>query len=152
MTSRGKKDTLQNIEKTKQWVFNVLSDTWIHQANACAEEVDSNISEVDMAGLNTLPCDNIQVPRLKEAMVSLECELDSTKEVFNDEGVHTTTIVFGRVVRYHVHSSVLKFAGEDNADENRPVVDLEKMRFVGRAGDITYWPAGEGKVIPLKRP
>ncbi len=82
-------------------------------------------------------------------MVALECELDSTKEVFNADGKHTTTIVFGKIVKYHVHKSVLKFNG---GNESRPVIDLEQMKFVGRAGGITYWPAGEAKALSLKRP
>ena len=35
---------------------------------------------------------------------------------------------------------------------NSPVVDLDKLRAVGRVGDITYWPAGEGKSISIPRP
>ena len=149
ISSSGKKDTLVNIEESKQWVFNLLSDSWVHQANACAEECDPEINELEVAGLTTLPCAKVAVSRIKEAMVALECELDSTKEVFNDDGKHTTTIVFGRVVKYHVHKSVLKF---NRGDANRPVIDLETMRFVGRAGDITYWPAGEAKALPMNRP
>ena len=142
----GKKDTLVNIEQTKQWVFNVLSSDWVSKANACAEAVDPSISEVDLAGLHTLPCLNVDVPRLAEARVSLECELADMKEIYNDAGIHTTTVVFGRVVRYHVHKSVL------GGTEERPVVELEKMRFVGRVGGVTYWPCGEGKAVSMKRP
>lgn len=148
LSSKGKKDTLVNIENTKQWVFNVMSMPWVEKANACAVECDSGTSEIDIAGLHTLPCENITVPRVEEAMVSMECELDSIKEVFNDDGKHTTSIVFGRIVRYHVHTSVL--AGDLVA--NRPVVDLEKMQFVGRAGGVTYFPAGEGKSLSMERP
>eukprot|EP00558_Chaetoceros_sp_UNC1202_P001258 CAMPEP_0197258346 /NCGR_PEP_ID=MMETSP1429-20130617/81791_1 /TAXON_ID=49237 /ORGANISM="Chaetoceros sp., Strain UNC1202" /LENGTH=198 /DNA_ID=CAMNT_0042722427 /DNA_START=168 /DNA_END=764 /DNA_ORIENTATION=+ len=146
LSGSRKKDTLINIESTKQWVFNVLSESWLAQANACSEAVDPSVSEVDMVGLHVLPCINVQVPRLAEAMVSLECELDSTKEIFNDQGVHTTTVVFGKVVRYHVHSSVL------GGTEARPVIDLHKMKFVGRAGGVTYWPCGEAAALDMKRP
>ena len=149
MSSTGKKDTLVNIEATKQWVFNLLSESWIHQANACAEACDPDVNELEIAGLSTLPCTEVSIPRIKEAMVALECELDSTKEVFNADGKHTTTIVFGKIVKYHVHKSVLKFNG---GDESRPVIDLEQMKFVGRAGGITFWPVGEGKAMSLKRP
>jgi flavin reductase (DIM6/NTAB) family NADH-FMN oxidoreductase RutF len=149
ISSAGKKDTLVNIEQTKQWVYNVLSESWINQANACAEQFEPEVNELEAAGLSTLPCAKIAVPRIKEAMVSFECELESTKEVFNDDGKHTTTIVFGRIVKYHVHKSVLKYSHDD---VTCPVIDLEKMKFVGRVGDITYWPAGEGKALSMKRP
>ncbi len=148
MTSKGKKDTLINIEKNKEWVFNVMSLSWVEQANSCSVECDSNTSEVDVAGLHILPGETGSTPRLQEAMVSMECQLDSIKEVYNDDGKHTTSIVFGRIVRYHIHTSVL--AGD--VDANKPTIDLEKMQFVGRAGGNTYFPAGEGKTISLKRP
>lgn len=76
----------------------------------------------------------------------MECELESKKEVYNDDGNHTTTIVFGRIVKYHIHKSVL------GGTEEKPIVDLEKARLVGRVGGITYWPAGEGKAVSMKRP
>ncbi|CAM9890245.1 unnamed protein product, partial [Heterosigma akashiwo] len=144
-----KKDTLVNIEETGQWVFNLISDSWLAKANSCAEAFSSDVDEIQEAGLTAIPSDNVQVPRLEEAKVSLECRLDSKREVFNDDGKHTTTVVFGRVVKFHVHESVLT---ERNGDPGRPLVDLKKMRFCGRAGDITYWPAGEGQATPMERP
>jgi flavin reductase (DIM6/NTAB) family NADH-FMN oxidoreductase RutF len=77
----------------------------------------------------------------------MECELDSTKELFNNQGMHTTTVVFGRIVRFYIHDSVLRWD-----DDGKAVVDLEKLRAVGRAGDISYWPTGEGKLKRLIRP
>mmetsp|Transcript_4560 Transcript_4560/g.5938 ORF Transcript_4560/g.5938 Transcript_4560/m.5938 type:complete len:149 (-) Transcript_4560:204-650(-) len=148
MKSNGeKKDTLVNIEQTNEWVFNVLSDSYVEQANKCSEELSPNISEVDEALLSTLPSVSMETPRLAEAMVAMECVLESTKELFNDEGTHTTTIVMGKIVRFHIHTSVLKDGNRD-----RPTVDLHKLRSVGRAGDITYWPVGEGKELKLSRP
>jgi len=142
-----KKDTLVNIESTKQWVFNVLSDHYLDAANQCSASYAPDINEMEETGLTAIPSEVVKVPRIAEARVAMECELDSTKELFNSKGVHSTTVVFGKVVRFHIHQSVLK----TDAD-GKSVVDLEKLRAVGRAGDISYWPAGEGKVIRLVRP
>lgn len=151
MSSKGKKDTLVNIEETEEWVFNVLSDSWMTEANACSAEVDSSVNELEIAGLSSIPSQSIKAPRIKQAMVSMECKLFDKKEVYNDEGTHTTTIVMGRIVRYHVHQSVV--ARDEKGEQQEPVtVDLQKMRFVGRAGDITYWPAGDGSSVSMKRP
>jgi flavin reductase (DIM6/NTAB) family NADH-FMN oxidoreductase RutF len=149
MDNGNKKDTLVNIELNKNWVFNVLTNSYLEQANACSEAMPYGVSEVEKTGLSTLPSLTCQTPRLAQAMVSMECELESTKEVFNAEGKHTTTIVMGKIVRYHVHSSVLKDNGEKDYS---PAVDLEKLQAVGRAGDITYWPAGDGQATKMKRP
>ena len=83
----------------------------------------------------------------------MECVLDSKKEIFNDKGEHTTTIVMGKIVQYHIHSSVLKKENRDGTKATAPIVDLEKLQSVGRAGDVTYWPTGaDGKAVAMKRP
>lgn len=146
LSRKGKKDSLVNIEETKEWVYNVLSDTWISEANACAEEFEADVNELEKAGLDTIASEQIDAPRVKQALVSMECQLESKKEVYNDDGKHTTTIVFGRIVKYHIHKSVL------GGTEEKPIVDLEKARLVGRVGGITYWPAGEGKALSMERP
>ena len=146
-----KKDTLINIEENKEWVFNVLTDSYLEEANACSEAFPSHVSEVERAKLSTLPSIDCKTPRLEQAMVSMECKLEYLHEVKNDDGVHTTTIVTGRIVRYHVHTSVLKDS-DNGVTQRSPVVDLEKLGAVGRVGGITYWPTGEGKAVSMKRP
>jgi flavin reductase (DIM6/NTAB) family NADH-FMN oxidoreductase RutF len=168
VTEQGtkKKDTLVNIEATGEWVMNILTKPYLTQANDCAATFPPDQDETVAMGLRTLPCDSVQVPRLEQAAVALECRLWDTKEVFNDQGVHTTTIVMGRVVRIHVHASVLKERettkqGDDDdvveIDQRLPpLVDLFKLQAVGRAGDITYWPVGisdpEQETLPMPRP
>lgn len=151
--TRQKKDTLVNIEKSREWVYNVLSEPYLDQANGCSENLPYGVSEVRKNNLSTLPSKKCKTPRLAQAMVSMECVLDSTKEIYNDKGEHTTTIVMGKIVEYHIHSSVLKDNGNGTRTETAPVVDLTQLQPVGRAGDITYWPAGaDGSAVSMKRP
>jgi len=96
------------------------------------------MSEVSELNLNTTPCEVIKAPRLTQARLSMECKLIHKYEVKNDAGEHTTTIVMGRVVRFHIHEDVL----EKGRDEDKPLVDLCKLNPVGRAGGTTYWPVG----------
>jgi len=144
--SRGnKKDTLHNIEATEQWVFNVLTTHYLEKANQCAAPVGPDVDETQLSGLRTVPSDVVKVPRLVEAAVAMECRLVDRKEIYNDDGEHTTTIVMGRVVRFHVRESVLRRDAdgqEDSSLSNHPLVDLTELQAVGRAGDITYWPVG----------
>jgi len=149
LTNNGtkKKDTLMNIESTKQWVFNVLTDNYLEQANQCSASYSPEVNEMEETGLTAIESEVVKVPRIAQARVSMECELESTKELFNAQGVHTTTVVFGKVVRFHIHHSVLK-----RDEDGKSVVDLEALHAVGRAGDISYWPAGEGKIVKLIRP
>jgi flavin reductase (DIM6/NTAB) family NADH-FMN oxidoreductase RutF len=149
LTNNGtkKKDTLMNIESTKQWVFNVLSDHILDEVNQCSASYASDINEMEETGLTAIASEVVKAPRIAQAKVAMECELESTKELINSKGIHTTTIVFGKVIRFHIHHSVLK-----TDEDGKSIVDLEKLRAVGRAGDISYWPAGEGNVVKLERP
>jgi len=138
--SRGqKKDTLKNIEETKEWVFNVLSTDYLEQANQCSAPVPPDQDETQLNQMPTAPGDVVKAPRLLQAKVAMECELYDLKEVHNDDGAHTTTIVMGRVRKFHVRDDVLKLKDGDPA---YPLVDLEQLQAVGRAGDVTYWPVG----------
>lgn len=151
-SASGKKDTLRNIEASGEWVYNVVSTNYLEKANACSESLPFEEDETRKVGLELLhDCTNeTSVPRLKDARVSMECKLIDKKEIFNDQGKHTNTIVMGRVTRFHLHSSILK----EGQAENEPRVDLEALQGVGRAGDITYWPVGTSQetVLPLTRP
>jgi len=148
----GKKDTQRNIEETGEWVYNVVSSNYLEKANDTAAALPFEEDETARAGLELLhDCTNATgIPRLKDARVAMECKLIDKKEIFNDEGRHTTTIVIGRVKRFHLHSSILK----KGQSEKEPRVDLEALQAVGRAGDITYWPVGTSPetVRPLERP
>jgi len=150
--ANGKKDTHRNIEESGEWVYNVLSTNYLEKANECAASLPFEEDETAHVGLELLyDCTNASgVPRLKDAMVAMECKLIDKKEIFNDEGRHTTTIVIGRVTRFHLHSSILKRGQSDE----EPRVDLEALQSVGRAGDITYWPVGTTPetIRPMKRP
>jgi len=143
-----KKDTLVNIEETKEWVVHIISDDYLAQANETAAAVPSDVNELEIAKLDQhlLPSVHSNIPRIGQAKVSLECQLVQTLPVYNDDGDHTTTIVTGRVVQFHIHNSAL----EDT--QTRPKVNLTALRPCGRVGGITYWPAGEAKAIAMKRP
>lgn len=133
-----KKDTLRNIEEMGEWVFNVLEVGYLEKANDTSAPLPPDMSEVERGNLQTSSCEVIKAPRLTEARLSMECKLINKYEVKNDAGAHTTTIVMGRVVRFHIREDIL----EKGQDEDRPLIDLCQLQPVGRAGGITYWPTG----------
>src|SRR4051812_2990056 len=46
----AKKDTLVNIEKTKQFVINIVSENMAQQMNECAIEFAPDVDELEVAG------------------------------------------------------------------------------------------------------
>jgi len=155
-----KKDTLNNIEATGEWVYNVLTTEYLNKANECSATLPPDVDETKHAGLDVVASNVVKAPRIKAAKVAMECKLFDKKEIFNDEGIHTTTIVMGRVVRFHIHEGVLDLGddgGRGKSGVGAPKVDLHKVNAVGRAGGVTYWPVGVAakdgdNVLPLPRP
>ncbi len=66
LSSAGKKDTLVNIEAKKQWVFNLLSESWIHQANACAEACDPDVMSLRLLAYLLFRVNKFQYPVSKK--------------------------------------------------------------------------------------
>ena len=87
-----------------------------------ARELPHNVSELDLAGLQTLPSARVKPPRVAASPINLECTLLRIVEV---EG---TALILGRVVMVHAKDEILE-GGR---------VDPRRLTFVGRMGDDLY--------------
>lgn len=131
-----KKDSLVNIEQTGQFVVNIISSWFVESANHTCGAFDPEVNEMDVAGLTAIPSELIAPPRVGESAVHFECEAIDLKPFRNDAGVHTVTVVTGKIVRVHIHNEVLTTASRQAI--NKPVVDWEKLSVVGRLGGDMY--------------
>ena len=67
-------DTYQNIQRTGEFVVNVLSVRTMDASPACGESVPTTESEVENAGLTTAKSKVVAVPRIAECVASVECK------------------------------------------------------------------------------
>ena len=125
--SDGKrKDTLENVEATREFVVNVVSEDFAQQMNACSAEFPPEVDEFEVSGLTPIPSDIVKPPRVKESRVNMECRLLQV--------VHVSpkplggSIVIGEVVRFHVADELV-----DNFK-----IDPDRLRPIGRMGGTTY--------------
>ena len=109
------KDTRANIERTGEFVVNLVHYALADAMNLCAIEFPEGESELQHAGLTTASSVRVAAPRLAEARVSLECRLHSVVDVGDNK------IVLGQVVFLHI------------ADE---FVDAEKLHVKADALDL----------------
>ena len=122
----ARKDTLHNIERTHEFVVNVVSEEFVRQMNICSTEFPPEIDEFEASGLTPIPSEVVKPPRVKESHINMECKLLQI--------VHVSpqplggSIVLGEVVRFHVDDALV--------DNFR--IDPEKLRAVGRMGGPTY--------------
>src|SRR5215470_13794638 len=71
----ARKDTLRNIEVTKEFVVNVVSEGFAEKMNICSAEFPPEVDEFEMSGLTPVPSDLVKPPRVKESCINLECRL-----------------------------------------------------------------------------
>ncbi|MYW91394.1 flavin reductase family protein [Amycolatopsis rubida] len=133
-TSVGRKDTLRNVEATRQFVVNLAPEPLFEQINATGADFPPELSEFDEAGLTREPSLKVRPPRVAESPVAFECELHSTV------GFGRSTVVFGRVVHLAVAENVL--------DGDHPLI--ERLRPLSRLGRDEWGTLGEVK--DLARP
>jgi flavin reductase (DIM6/NTAB) family NADH-FMN oxidoreductase RutF len=121
-----RKDTLHNIEATREFVVNIVSEDFAGQMNLCSGEYPPEVDEFVVSGLTPLDSDLVRPPRVAESKAQMECRLL--------EVVHVSvkplggSIVLGEVLRFHVADEIL--------DNYR--VDPDVLRAIGRMGGPTY--------------
>ncbi|HLO12173.1 MAG TPA: flavin reductase family protein [Pseudoneobacillus sp.] len=125
-TDGEKKDTLVNIEKTKEFVINIVSEDFVEKMNECAKELPREIDEFEFTGLTKLESVCVKAPRIAESKVQLECELFEALDFGNHPG--SGSLVIGKVVHVHIQ--------DDLFDKGRIIT--EKLLPIGRMAGQTY--------------
>ncbi|KAI0028490.1 hypothetical protein K488DRAFT_89688 [Vararia minispora EC-137] len=143
LNSRGQqKDTTANIRATKQFVVNIISEPFIHQANATSIEAPEQVSEWVLSGLTQEASTFVKPPRVKESAFAMECELYDIIDIKHPgTGAANAALVLGLIKGIHVRKDVLNDKG---------LVDPFKLRSVSRMGDVTY--ARVGDAFRIARP
>lgn len=125
-TDGAKKDTLTNIEATKEFVINIVSEEMAVQMNDCAIEYPPDVDELDASGLTKEDSVSVRAPRVKESMVHLECELYQALDFGDHPGAGS--LVIGKVKHVHVKDELY--------DHGR--ILTEKLNPIGRMAGHTY--------------
>src|SRR4051794_36173695 len=66
------KDTLRNVEATREFVVNIVSEDFAAQMNVCSAEYPPDIDEFAESGLTPIPSDLVKPARVKESRVQME--------------------------------------------------------------------------------
>ena len=90
-TSVGRKDSLRNVEATREFTVSLTPESLFEQINATATDFPPATSEAEACGVRLEPSDVVGVPRVAESPVAIECTLHSTVRLGD------STVVFGRV-------------------------------------------------------
>jgi flavin reductase (DIM6/NTAB) family NADH-FMN oxidoreductase RutF len=125
--AHGDKDTVTNIEQTREFVVNMASWDQRDAVLASSATVAAEVSEFEYAGLEALPSRLVKPPRVAGAPVHLECVYHQSVELPpSSDG--RNIVVFGRVVGVHI---------DDRMIENGKV-DVAKACPIARLGYSEY--------------
>ncbi|MCW1969527.1 MAG: flavin reductase family protein [Anaerolineae bacterium] len=114
------KDTLRNVQENGEFVVNMVSEDLGPQMNLTAGEYDYEVDEFALAGLTAAPCDLVKPPRVAEAGVAMECRASQLVQVTDT----TYTVIFGRILRFHIREGLLRPDGLIDANALRPLARL----------------------------
>lgn len=124
-TSGERKDSVNNIDATGEFVANFCSADLAQEMNLTSASVAPGVDEMKLAGLDAAPSTMVKVPRVAKAIAALECKLIYTLQLSNAKGEKINSwLTLGEVVGVHIDDRYLK----------NGIFDTAAARPLGRCG------------------
>lgn len=143
-SSVGHKDTVRNVEQTREFAWNLVTRPLAEAMNASCAPVPPEVSEFDLAGLTPAPSTVIATPRVLESPVSFECRVTQIVQLTRADGVAVPSwLVLGEVVAVHIAKSLLRDGVYDTAA-------AQPILRGGGPGD--YFEIGPDALFQMTRP
>lgn len=134
-----KKDTLINIELTKQFTVNIVNEKNAEKMNQTSAPYAYGVNEFEKCGITAIPSALVKPPRVKESPVSYECELNQIVRI--GEGALAGNLVIGRVVVFHCADDVYN-GGKIKHQSIQPIGRMEGSWY-SRTNDAFELPRPE---------
>lgn len=143
-SSTNWKDTVANMEQTREFVWNLTTMDLAKHMNATAAHVGPEVDEFEIAGLTAVPGKLVNVPRVAESPVAFECKVSDIVRLKGAEGkVADAWLTLGEVVAVHIDKAMIK-DGVYQTAAARPIVRA------GRRGD--YFEIKPENMFEMVRP
>ena len=136
----GLKNTASNILSTGEFVVNLVCEADAERMNLSSIDAPAEVSEIEIAGVETVASVVVGPPRIATAPVSFECR----KLVALDIGAAAQTVVLGEVLYAHVADRFV-------LDPQRLYLDTPAMKLVGRTHG-SGWYVRNSDAFQLERP
>ncbi|MGB8327831.1 MAG: flavin reductase family protein [Steroidobacteraceae bacterium] len=142
--SIGYKDTVRNVERTREFAWNLVTRPLAEQMNASSATVAPEVDEFVLAGLTPARSSKIGAPRVAESPVNFECRVTQIEQLHDVSGAAVETwLVLGEVVAVHIARRLL-LDGVYTTAEAQPVLRG------GGGGD--YFAIGPEALFRMQRP
>jgi flavin reductase (DIM6/NTAB) family NADH-FMN oxidoreductase RutF len=134
----SKKDTLVNIEFSRDYVINVVSEAIARAMNQASGDYPSHVDEFRETGLTPLASDLVSPPRVAESPIQLECRLMEIMEFGASPCIHN--FIVGEVLMVHAQDNLIVDG----------VIKSDRLKAIGRLGEDFYCRTGD--LFEMKRP
>ena len=143
-SSVGRKDSLNNIEQTGEFVWNLATRPLAEQMNQSCAAVASDVDEFELAGLRPVASKVVGVPRVGESPVSFECKVTQIIQLQRaDKALVPSWLVLGEVVAVHIAKWLLKDGIYDTAAAGH---------ILRAGGPADYFTVGPEQLFKMYRP
>ncbi|KAA3610609.1 MAG: flavin reductase family protein [Calditrichaeota bacterium] len=128
-----KKDTLMNIEETREFVINMTTVPLLAAMSACATDYPPEVDEFEVSGFTPIPSERVAPPRIKESPINFECKLLQVVPVGRKEA-GGSFLVIGEVVMFHIADDIIENY-RINVEKLQPLARLAGPYYCG-LGDL----------------
>jgi flavin reductase (DIM6/NTAB) family NADH-FMN oxidoreductase RutF len=126
-SSIGWKDSVSNIQETKEFCWNLATKHIGEQMNMTSASVPHETDEFAISGLTKVPGRKVSVPRVGESLASFECRLTQLIQLQGADGAKADAwMVFGEVVAVHIAKQLIKDGVYQTADAH-PILRAGRM-------------------------
>lgn len=95
-----KKDTILNIESTKDFVINVVTEDLAEAMNKTSASYPRDVSEYEKVGLTPVKADLVKAPLVGESPINMECRVNQILEF--GQVPTLTSLVIGEILLIHI--------------------------------------------------
>ena len=122
---REPKDTRANIRANEQFVVNLVPFSLAQEMRITSIAFPKGVEEAKEAKLSLAPSERVEVPRIAQAPVSMECTL------MQEVRLGSFSLVLGQILLVHVHDEAV-------IDRERQYIDAGKLDLIGRMEGAWY--------------
>lgn len=142
--SVGRKDSLNNIEQTGEFAWNLATRPLAEAMNQSCAAVAPEVDEFALSRLTPVASRVISVPRVQESPVSFECRLSQIIQLKrHDQSLVPTWLILGEVVAVHIAKQMLKDGVYDTA---------AAQPILRGGGPADYFQLGPEALFKMSRP
>ena len=134
------KDTLHNLEATRECVVNAVSFDIVEQVSLASTEYPADVDEFIKSGLTAIDSESVRPKRVTESPFHMECKVIQIIPL--GEKNASGNLVICEVIKFHVAESVFTDG----------VIDPNLINLVGRNSANYYTKAFDSAIFEIEKP